>query len=546
MNKKILSSILLGCIVTTNAFAIPTIYPQTDSIDLLNQIHNNTDSNLIGDTENPYKVYVMPPNSAKAIVQKKLSMRTANLGFCGQMKNLQESSNRASEEIGNFKKLLKIKKTELDANYELVVKAQEELKNYAQLNNLNEILSLDEKIKELTNLISIKLEAKKSCENNCNEIKNEIQLLTSQRDEAENLSFKLTRTLAKDKREYSRLKEYLDNLEENQARISKKYKAIYTDLAEINETIVSLYKNLGNMEGGRASINFKSEWSNNINSLINENNGFEFEKILTKNAIFTTDIIDISELPTSSSVLAYKISTCASGTGSICKASAYPEDFSGTVVLSTIGACPIEYPEFFLNKKSPTNTAEDLAFGLTVAYEYETAMNISAIVKYNMHKVMERFKESGRRGGIFRTKAWSSVTEKDFFKDAYSVKWLSQDTEVELPPEEALAKEEQIRNHIFSRLAALSVPGSMNPGELVLPLVPKSGSIVLSDELAKNPSCQLSSICTGANIIVNVLSSIFGGDTSTNSYIKTEDKDITETWSSTKTITKSYVTSYSK
>lgn len=82
MKKKtllVLSSMVLGA---QSIFSAPTIYPTESSFNQLSTVKNHTTSNLMIDNVIGTKVYVMPPNSAKAMVSKDLFLRTSNLGFC--------------------------------------------------------------------------------------------------------------------------------------------------------------------------------------------------------------------------------------------------------------------------------------------------------------------------------------------------------------------------------------------------------------------------------------------------------------------------------
>ena len=100
INKKIL---LVASIVMANvAYAIPTIWPTEDHLVHLHKVVNQTNSNLVADNVQPFKVYVMPPNSAKAVMQKKLFLRTANLGFCREMKDLQAYTRNVSADIADY------------------------------------------------------------------------------------------------------------------------------------------------------------------------------------------------------------------------------------------------------------------------------------------------------------------------------------------------------------------------------------------------------------------------------------------------------------
>lgn len=537
---------LTSILVLQTGYATPTIWPTEDDLVHLHKVINQTNSNLVADNVQPMKVYVMPPNSAKAVMQKQLFLRTANLGFCSEMKDLQGYTRNVSKEIANYEKRISGKKAAADeVNAKLSV-ARQNLAKYAIENNITELEDLDIELAELNNLIKEKTESLKDCASDCEELRVQIYDHNTNHASALKRRRELARKFTSAMAAYEKRKKSVEGFEDDLRAANKSWQTLEDDLSSVRTTLFNLYKDLGSLEGGRAAITYTSSWDDNIEKLRVLNPGYEFEKIQTKDSVFMTDIADLSHVPSATAVMAYKISACTNGEKGRCETSTYPDSFSGSVVLSTVGACPIEHPDYFDLDLSQENSAEQMNFGMTVAYDYPTAMTVKATATYNMYKMYQKIVSSGRSGGFFKSKSWNSVTEKTFFRDSYSVNWDEQDREASISEARKIELEQEMRNAIFDRLAKIGLPAVANPGALVTPLVPASGATVLGNELANNRACQTNVYCTAASIGVKLLNAIFGGGSSSSSYTNIQDVDMKDVWSQTLVVYRPYITSYIK
>lgn len=545
MNTKILT--LMSLMLSANAFALPTIYPTDEFQSMLFAIKNPTDSNLVADNVNSRKVYVMPPNSAKAMVSKNLSFRTANLGFCREMGDLQGYSRNAAKDIGEYEKRLELKKKEVDAVKAKLSNAKQVAAQYAEVNKLTELEAIDIRMDTLDLLIKDKNALLKDCDANCGIIKEQIRAHLEESSLLSQRRRSLAKLYSANISQFERHKKSVEGFEDDLREAYKSWNQMDDDLASVKSTLIRMYKDLGSLEAARSTIIFKSHWDTNIDELRVNNPGYEFSKIQTENAVLTTDLVDLINVPSGSAIVGYQLSSCRnSDSTSKCETPSYPETISGTVVLSTIGACPIEHPEYFdLNPNTP-NTPDQMSYGLTVAYEYPTAMSVSAKATYNMHKMYQKIVKSGKKGGFFRSKSYSSVSERTEFQDSFSVDWSEQDAKVTIPESRKIEIEQEMRNSIFGRLAKIGLPTVANPGDLIAPTVPKNGAVVMADELKANKACQTNYYCAGASIALNVLDAIFGSSSSAASYTNVQNADMTERWSSTSVVMKPYVTSYVK
>lgn len=532
-----------SALITTPVLALPTVYP-TD-VTLLSSITNNTNSNLVSDSVQNKKVYVMPPNSAAAEVGKKLFLRTTHLGMCREMADLQSYSRQLSKDMADYQKRAEQKKKELDAVEVKRNEARQDFAKFATISNLQELADLDERIAFLNESIREKSDLAMNCTQNCNVIISEIK-----EDRTElNASTARRRTLARqytqELKTYEKLKKSVEGYDKQVAEIKTTWSELETDIENIQNKIVSIYKTLGSLEGAQASLKFTSNWDENVARLRDENPEFEFEKIHTQNAVVTTSLPALEGIPSAGAIKSYGLSVGTPKQGMV-EIPSYPEQMSGTVTLSLIGACPIEHPEYFDLNPEEDNSPEHMNYGMTVSYEFPTAFTVSATAKYNMYKMYQKIVKSGSKGGFFRKKSWSSVEEKTFFRDEFKVEWKAQDQSVDLTEAQKTDLEQEMRHNIFGRLAAIGLPAMPNPGALVAPTLPPSGAMVLGNALAKNKACQKNVYCAGATIAVNVLDAIFGSSLTTASYKNIQDVEMKEEWSRTSVVYKPWVTSYVK
>ncbi len=546
MKIKLWSVTLFGICQMGVALATPTIWPTEDTYVQVHKVVNPTNSNLIADTVQPLKVYVMPPNSAKAVMQKKLFNRTANLGFCREMRNLQDYTRRVSAEIADYEGRLYGKKADADRIERKRSQARAALAQYATEKNITELQDLDVELSELTSLIREKTEELKECANNCEELKKQIGHHNFNHSTALRRRRELARQFTSVIAQYEKKKSLVEGYEDELRAANRAWMNLEDDIISVRTNLFNLYKDLGSLEGGTASITYTSSWDDNVSVLRQMNPEYEFEKIQTKNSVFVTSIADLSHVPSAKAILAYKISACSNDANGKCETSAYPDSFTGSVVLSTIGACPIEHPEYFDLDLSQPNSAEEMNFGMTVSYDYPTAMTVKATATYNMYKMYQKIAKSGRSGGFFRSKSWNSIEEKTTFRDSFTVNWDEQDREASVSDARKIEIEQEMRNAVFDRLAKIGLPAVINPAELVAPLVPQSGAMVLGNELAKNKACQTNIYCTGASIGFKVLDAIFGGSSASSSYTNIQDVDMKDVWSQTLVVYRPYITSYIK
>ncbi|MGE3607943.1 MAG: hypothetical protein AB7I27_00045 [Bacteriovoracaceae bacterium] len=537
MKFKILSQAMAIGLLSEASFATPTIYPK--DITLLSKISNSTNSNLVADDSDVNVIWVMPPNVAISKVSG-LHTITANVGFCQELANLQGYSEMMSRKM----KDLELK--ELDSEEEVkaievkLSAARQDYAQYVAANNLIELQSIDDRLATVDQQIETLNEKLSSCQENCNEYLSQIKQLKTERAQLTSTRLSLLTQRMKEAREMQRKKALVEAYQQDLKDKDERWSKLRSDLDSLRTKFNEMYKTFGQLEGARASISFESEWDKNINQLQQQNPGFDFKRILTQNAQITTNIVGINSFPTTGAIMGYDIAGNHSE-GKI-SFSSYPQSMAGNVRLSLIGTCPILHPEWF--KITTDNSINQMKYGMVVSYEFPSTFEVDVTAKYNMYKIYQKIVSSGRSGGFFSTRHWTSIEEKTFFKDDFKVSWNEQDSANSLTEEQKADYEREIRNNIFGRLASLGLPAVSNPGSLVPPQQLQSGALILANSLANNSACKMNIYCTSASIGLSVLDAIFGQSSASANYTNIQNVEMTESWSRKKVVYKPWISSY--
>ena len=538
MKKANLALALVGLSIVGNAYALPTVYPT--KVTYLSEIKNTTNSNLVADDTDERVFYVMPPNSAKASVLG-LHTMNANIGFCKEMADTQKYSRNITKKINDLIDEEEKMTDEIDEISEKISRARKDLADHVALTKMDEFIALENRISDIETRLTSLYEQLSKCTSYCQNLRGEIAELRAEKVKATDERRKIAQVRATETREYERKKAVVEGLLEDRAEKEEKWTKIGARLSAIRANFHQMYSTFGNMEGARASISFRSNWDENIKSLRQENPMFDFKKMATQNAVITSSIVDMASLPTGGAILGYDIGGNKEQ-GKLLMPS-YPETFGGNIRLSLLGTCPVLHPDYF-DINLPNGT-DEMAYGLTVSYEYPSAFVVEAKATYNMYKMYQKIMKSGSSGGLFSSRSWSSVEERTFFRDSFNVEWLEQDAGNSIPDDKKADLEREMRSNVLNRLATIGLPAAVNTGALVTPPgLPPTGAIVLANSLQK--TCPGNYYCVGAAIAFNVLDAIFGNKQSSASYTNIQDANLVEKWSRTKVVYKPWISVYSK
>lgn len=532
MYRKIIPLLFL----TGHAFASPTIYPTNTT--KISSIKNTTNSNIVADTVDANKFYVMPPSIASATVDG-LHTMTANLGFCREMADDQTYSRNLAKKIND----LTLEEIESRGQAEVIRKnlatARESFSKFSIQNNLQDLNDLDATLTSIEVRLSDLYTRAEDCQISCESLNQEIKDLVAQKAKLQKDRRAITTAHAKDLREYEHRKALVAAIQSELKDLDEAWQKIYARLLQVKQDFSSMYQTFGKLEGARAKLSFKSDWDHNLSDLRNQNPGFSFEKIQTQNAQIMTNIALPETIPTGAAILNYEVGGV--NVSDKLSLSSYPENLSGNVRLSLVGACPVLHPDWF-DINLPNGT-DQMKYGLTISYEYPTTFSVNAKAEYNMFKMYQKIISSGSSGGFFSSRSWSNVEEKNMFRDSFQITWDEQDPDFTLPETQKEAIESEMRKHIFDRIATLALPQAPDRKGIIQAVgVPQHGSLVLADSLMG--TCPGNEYCIGASIALNVLDAIFGSSSSNSSYLQIYDTKSVENFSRSKVVMKPMISVY--
>ncbi|MCB0350414.1 MAG: hypothetical protein KDD38_04470 [Bdellovibrionales bacterium] len=520
---------------TPLAMAEPTLYPS--NLNVLSNIHNTTNSNIMADEVDDKTVWVLPPNTAGAVV-KGLHSKTANMGFCAEMRDLKDYSRELSKDIRTITKKrneMQERLTGLQTRADLM---RENAESFAADKNLTVLVELDARILSAESRLTELYGLSETCTQDCDEISKEIKSIVAEKTVMMKDRSQITRQNTADIRQYTKLKKEADAATLTYKNAKESFMELVNELSTVQSRFRATFASFGQMEGARAAITYSSSWDSNINALREKNPGINFAKMATHSAILMTEISGIQDIDPQGAIKSFGLGGHVQN--GVASFTAYPESLDTNVVLSLIGACPMEHPEYF---DLVSSDVQDMQYGVIITYDYDSLFTAKAEAKYNMYKMYQKIMRSGKSGGLFRSKSWSSVEERNFFKDSFTVSW--DDSENTLSQADKDAREQEMRRSVLSRLATIALPTVPNRAEILNAGDPPTrGAIVVSDELMK--TCPSNVYCVAGAAVMRVLDAIFGNSTSTANYTNIQDITVTEKYNNKQKITKSWITSYLK
>ncbi len=533
-NLKWILPALLGANL---AHATPTLYP-TD-MNLLSRLVNPTTSGLVADDNDVRKVYVLPPNEAVAEVRG-LHTLSANVGFCGEVSDLQQYSRSVLAQIKELNDRRDDYKIEVDKAFEKLKTARIEAEKIIADKRLQPLVDLDNQIKDMQDRLTELYASSQTCKVNCGSVENEIRGTQDALRNAQKDRRTLAQQNAQDVRAYDKKKAEATAFEQNYRDIAQRFNQAKQDLMSIRSEFQGMYSAFAKMEGGRAALVYNSNWDQNLETLRVNNPDFQFEKISTEKATLFASLTSVKDIPADLTVLAYELPGVHKDNYMDLQ-SAFPSSISSNLVLSLIGVCPMLHPESF--DVSPGYGADKMAYGLTITYEFPATMKVQATAKYNMYKMYQKIVSSGSSGGFFSSRSWTKVEEHNFFKDSFRIEWETQDPKNEVSEEQRLTIESEMRARIMERIANLALPSAPNRDQIIAASAPPPhGAVVVANSLMT--ACPGNIYCVAGSLILQGLDSIFGSSQSTASYLQTQDFEATETWSSSKVVMKPWVTTF--
>jgi hypothetical protein len=344
-----------------------------------------------------------------------------------------------------------------------------------------------------------------------------------------------------DSQVYDRKKAAIQAIQDNLNDAEESFIKIDGRMLAIKNQFLDMYSRFGKMEGARAAFNFDSHWDENIEKLKSDNPGFSFSRIHTENARLYMGLKSGAALPENVTVLGYELPGTMNGNAMELNSS-FPPKISTNVILSLVGACALLHPADF--DIDPEEISSGMSYGLTVTYDFPTAMMLSVKAKYNMHKMYQKYVSSGSSGGLFSSHSWTSVEEHNFFSDSFVIDWTEQDPQNSISDEDRLKVESDMRRGVLERYANMALPSIPNRDAILQATTPPAhGAVVIANSLTS--ACPGNPFCVAGSAIFSVLDAIFGSSSQSANSVFTQDVDQVEKWEKSKIVLKPWITTYS-
>lgn len=547
---KIISLVLLTS--STAAMALPTFYSTNTYLKEKSGISSR--STLLGDTDDPSTVWVLPPNAGQ--VKFKGLVESGNARFCNGMKLLVLDVEEIDKERRTIRKEVFKRRAEVEEARKVVDHRRDEL---AKLSNLPEIEQIDQQA-ILVDDLSVKVddlyeelkktkdrEQRKILKARIKEVKEELKIeKKTLRD--------LKKEYRKSYRAYQRAQKSLESAEKAHKNYNKYLKELYTELRKMSNEIMEIYKERGKMQGAIASMDYNSQWSNEIAQLQTAYSDVNFVKMPTYNARVQSNFIPTTDkesyydsLPP---VAAYNVNGNGQLPYGVRKNKAeragtgFPENVGVDLMLNLVGACPALDDAFFAevdyDVKRDGNGVP--LFGLSTTYEYDVAYKYRVEASYNLWTFFEKIVKKGTKGGFFTSQAYVDVLESEMTKDAFTFKIENQ---AQMPAAEVKSIKQEIKSELMNRvLTTVATPdpkGTPETPKVGTP--PELGSVVIGKGL--NKICGWNVYCQVGSWVFRVAGA-FGNKEARTTFRKITDRTASEIWDTTTMVPRQAIATYER
>jgi predicted nucleic acid-binding Zn-ribbon protein len=515
MRAVITTTTLIGALLTiaSAASAAPTIFPRPGN--RLAQVNNPTASTILADSQDPSTLYVMPPSAGKASLAN--TTYSANVGFCAEMRDLQQYSRNLTKRIDQTISEVETYKAELDALRRKKGEYAEQAEAVKRSSKaVSEADTLSDRIDDIAARIDELRDRRDQCGEDDATCRDEIgEELDSLRDEKRELSAELRekrREAGQSLRDYERLegkaRAVQTQIEDVFGLVDEKIKFI----AKGRNQIWEMYRNFAKIEGGTASVDFDSGWNASVLAVRSANAGFHVVPIQTQDVRVAVSLVPglgtdgyLDSLP---AVLNMTINGQPLDPNNPFQTMpSVPETVTASVRLSLIGACAQRAPEAFDIEKDAQGLP---VYGLAETYQYPSTFRTKVTAKVNIWNAYTYMKKVTTDGGFFSS---STRTEENESTNGDSFVKIESFDESGLSKEEVQALEDMIKLEVVQDvLRIMGVPQAARGGHLDAVAPPASGIVVLAEGVDRTCGW-FSFACTGVSWVLRGLGAIFGSST---------------------------------
>lgn len=519
---------------SVGALGAPTYYPNSDN--RLSEIKNSTNSTVLGDTNDPNTLYVMPPISGKA-TPSKFEAASANMGYCQEMSDLQSYSRQLAKQ--STEAALKSAQVEVKASKaaEDWAEAESEVAILAQGEIIRQLRDNDTRIEAIELRLDGLYEMLNTCQNEaCDQINDEIVQLLDEKKLIVKSSNAIKQSHKEEAKKYAKAKGKADGAKKKYELLSQEVTAAVTRLLTIKQQFNSAYANLAKLEGGFVNVNYDTGWEANVLALRSENPGFNINMIPTEKAVMNANFVGASSDDAYLASLPILLDYTVNGdkylpwaTNAEKTLSSFPGKIVANMRLSLTGACVLAHPSKYDLEKGSTGFP---VFGLAVNYEYPANFRMKVRFSYNLYKFYEIMQSSGSSGGLFTSRSWTNVSETNISHDAFKVAWEEEDPTNGIPEVEKRKIEAEVKVELIQRvLKQMARPDASSQVQMAsAPAVPQHGALVIASGLQS--TCGFTSYYCAAGVwILRGLDSIFGSSSSSSNFKSVNDHTAVEEWS---------------
>jgi len=520
---------MIGLVSAFNANAYPLMYPSGTS-QTRGMIKLPKNIELVEDSVNPNKFYVLPPSNSHATITG--THLTARVGLCQSVAELTEANNLRAKDIKELAKKSSYYFQKIETARKDYEAARIEAEKHAATSNVAttiaaydfEIQNLNENLEKLNKQLS-------ECRWRCGTIKSQIFEAQDQisKKYADKQAF-----IEKNREEaqiYERLKGVAEVKKEIWMYAKQEQKELQDLMNSLSKDIMDATNELAKNSAGYASVVYESKWDDLMNELRELNKPkypgdrvFQFEKIQTKNVIVNATMPDGVQQNNEKSwyVLHYNVNGQSSDSG--VKLSSFPSTLQADMEISLLAACPIAMPELF-----PTRNKDLInKFGLTIGYGFDAAYKNTIVFEVNLKEFYQKVMSAGESGFLWWKEKWEKLDIDKIDSKSISFKWELMDPNNRYDIVARRRMEADAVNFIIADL--LSKYGT--PQDVVdpkLPPQPTSGLSTVGEGLMS--LCGTQNIyCATASWVMKSLDAIIGAGTSSASGRRNFQVTETITW----------------
>lgn len=551
--NKLFSLVLLA--TSTTSLALPTYYSKHTN--LKNTPGITSRSTLLGDTDDPNTVWVLPPNAGK--VRYKGYAPSGNLRFCEGMKKVVKRIERLQDKLSEIDDMIEAEAGELKRLNEIVKQKRNELAKHVQNPHIKEITLLEGKSLRLTLQIE-KLTEQLSKTENPKEIEildKRIRDLQTEEAEVKRLIAKLSEENREAYLAYTIAKQELDAAKTNAKSHNDYLLDLMAQYSEIEDTAFRSYARYVKFEGAIVHVDYDSRWKNEVNRLSETYSNLNFREIPTYNSRVTTNFANATDKDSYFESLPMLLRYNINGQGYLPYGErkekddpnrgkySFPENVGVDLTLNLVGACPIVDPDYFDDTDFEIERDKEgiPKFALSAVYEYDVAYQFEVDAKFNLWSFYEKIVTQGTRGGLFSSKSYVNVLEHNFSGDQFEFNLVN---EGNFPPQAIKDIKSEIKAELMNRvLTTIAEPKTKNQPKVPTPgTPPEIGAVVIAEGL--NKVCGISIYCQVGSWVFKIAGSIWGNKETQTKMQKRWDVVAKERWNTTTMAPKQAIVTYKR